>query len=261
MAHGLDAIDWTQPWLEPWRALGQQAAKNVMQGQSCAQALNQLAEGVGFNAVQFVSQSALPLGQAYEAFIYSTMQVPTRDGLHDFFNGLCWLHFPLAKQRLNHLQAEQITQSGIAPVRGAVRDALTLFDENAALLQAPDALWNALVRKDWPQLFGALRPLWSQTRLVLFGHALLEKLVQPRKAITAHVFRVPQGVKQLQDIDGWLAEELTAQKLSTKPFAHLPVLGVPGWCADNENSNFYDDINVFRLNKNRTLDVQFHNKS
>lgn len=261
MAYGLEAIDWGQPWLEPWRALGQQAAQIVLQGQTCAAALNQLAESVEIKAVQFVSQSALPQGQAYEAFIYSTRQVPTRNGLHDFFNGLCWLHFPETKQRLNQLQAEQIAQSGIAPVRGAVRDALTLFDENAALLQAPDALWNALLSKNWLQLFGALRPLWSQARLILFGHALLEKLVQPRKAITAHVFRVPHALHCVQDIDGWLAEDLTAQKLSTKPFAHLPVLGVPEWCEDNKNSNFYDDIDVFRRAKNHTLDVQFHNKS
>ena len=31
-----------------------------------------------------------------------------------------------------------------------------------------------------------LRPLWQEARLLLFGHALMEKLVAPRKAITAH---------------------------------------------------------------------------
>jgi len=56
-------------------------------------------------------------------------------------------------------------------------------------LQAPDALWEALVAKDWWRLFGTLRPLWQQAQLLLFGHALLEKLVSPRKPITAHVYR------------------------------------------------------------------------
>lgn len=126
-------------------------------------------------------------GLRREFILYNTGKVPTRDGLHDFFNGLCWMHFPQTKRRLNQLQAAQIALTGIQPVRGPARDALTVFDENAAFLQAPDALWEALVAKDWYALFVTLRPLWGQAHLVLFGHALLEKLVSPRKAITAHV--------------------------------------------------------------------------
>ena len=171
MAHGIEAIDWNTPWLQAWRARGQPLAEAIMAGHSCAQALNALADSLPHCPVRFVPQSALPPGQAYESFIFDTQQVPTRDGLHDFFNGLCWLHFPQTKQRLNQLQAAQIAHSGIAPVRGAARDALTVFDENAALLHAPDVLWDALVRKDWQTLFGPLRPLWQEARLQLFGHA------------------------------------------------------------------------------------------
>ena len=261
MAYGLEAIDWTQAWLAPWRILGQQGANWVDESASCAEALNQLAKSSGFDAVCFVDQSMLAQGQAYEAFIYSTKQVPTRNGLHDYFNGLCWLHFPQTKLQLNRLQAEQIALQGVAPVRGLVRDALTVFDENAALIQAPDAIWNALHNKNWTELFGNLRPVWSQVKLILFGHALLEKLVQPRKAITAHVYRVPQGLVGVQELDNWLAADLSAPKLAHKPFAHLPVLGVPGWCEENQNTIFYDDENVFRLPKNRKLGVQFYEKS
>ena len=39
---------------------------------------------------------------------------------------------------------------------------------------------------------------------------------------------------------------LSAEKLASKPFAHLPVLGVPGWCAANEDPAFYADVSVFR---------------
>lgn len=46
------------------------------------------------------------------------------------------------------------------------------FDENAALLQAPDELWEALIERDWRRLCVGLRPLWARERLVLFGHAL-----------------------------------------------------------------------------------------
>lgn len=43
-----------------------------------------------------------------------------------------------------------------------------------------------------------------------------------------------------------MAADLSADKLATKPFAHLPVLGVPGWWAGNENPGFYADASVFR---------------
>lgn len=244
MAHGLEAIDWRAPWLVPYRDIGERLAKEVAAGQSCADALNAAA-----SPVRFVPQSALPAGTAYEQFIFDTQQVPTRDGLHDFFNGLSWLHFPATKTRLNQLQATQIAQSGIQPVRGAARDALTVFDENAAFFVGPDALWDALVRKDWQRLFIAERAGWKDVTLVLFGHALLEKLVYPRKPATAHVYRAQAAINSvafLDDLDYAVAVDLCVDKLAAKPFAHLPVLGAPGWWAANATPGFYDDSAVFR---------------
>jgi len=240
VAHGLELIDWNAPWLSGYRAMGEALARQVAQGRSCAEALTG-AEG----PLRFVPQAELPPGMAYEQFIYEQQRVPTRDGLHDFFNGLVWLRFPSAKHRLNQLQAAQIAADGVLPVRGPVRDAITVFDENAALLQAPDALWDALAARDWPQLFTTRRHFWGQARLTLFGHALLEKLVQPRKAITAHVYRVPLDLA-LDGLDAWLAQDLDAPRLAGKPFVPLPVLGVPGWWPQNEDRDFYADAQVFR---------------
>jgi len=247
VAHGLETIDWSAPWLNPWREAGQAAALGVQSGANCAQALNDYCQSHAADCpVGFVSQSNLPAHEAYEAYIYRTRNVPTRDGLHDFFNGLCWMTFPQTKVRLNQLQAQQITRSGVQSVRGPTRDGITVFDENAAFLQAPDALWQALEDKNWRSLFVDLRPLWAQSHLVLFGHALLEKLVQPRKGITAHVYRVMAQDQSVKAMDTWMAAEVTEEKLALKPFAHLPILGVPGWWADNENPDFYDDAFVFR---------------
>ncbi len=212
------------------------------EGLDCAAALNLGASP----AVQFVAQACQPPGEAYESFIFRTGQCPTRDGLHDFFNGLCWLHFPQTKRRLNHLHVAQIAQTGIKPVRGPARDALTVFDENAAFLQAPDPLWDALAAKDWQRVFVTLRPQWQQARLVLFGHALLEKLVAPRKSITAHIYRTHQATDSIAELDRWVAADLSAEKLAAKPFAHLPVLGVPGWWTGNADLAFYADPSVFR---------------
>ena len=204
-------------------------------------------EGLSGMGLQFVPQAALPAGEAYEAFIFRARQVPTRDGPHDFFNGLCWLQFPVIKTRLNQLQAAQIAASGIQPARGPARDAVTIFDENAAFFQGPDVLWDAMAAKDWHALFVTHRRRWRQAQLVLFGHALLMKLGSPRKPITAHVYRACAASNSVADLDAWMAADLSAEKLATKPFAHLPVLGFPGWWPGNEDAVFYADATVFRL--------------
>lgn len=237
--------DWSEAWFAPVAAEGRAVQRMLAAGHSLPQALNAQAPC----PVRFVPQAELAAGLAYEQFIFDTGQVPTRENLHDRFNGLCWLRFPLTKRRLNQLQAAQIAAAGVGAVRGPVRDALTLFDENAALLQAPAPLWDALGERDWHRLFITLRPLWAQARLVLFGHALMEKLVTPYKSITAHVLHTPVPMSIGDDAgawDAWLARHLSAARLAAKPFTPLPVLGVPGWWTANEEPGFYADAAVFR---------------
>ena len=271
----LAEIDWSQPWFAPWRELGEPAAQLALQQRSVAEALNainhaakreasagsgDIASAASVNTtraglalgdakeVKFVPQSALPEGQAYEDFIFKTAQVPTRDGLHDFFNGLCWHRFPLAKRRLNQLQAAEIEAQGVRATRGPVRDALTLFDENVVLMHAPDEVWAALQARDWLKLFVDLRAQWQEVHLVLFGHALLEKLVTPYKSITGHVYRVDRHVNPRDEaaLDAWLVQDLQPAKLATKPYEPLPVLGVPSWWAANAVRAYYEDTHVFR---------------
>lgn len=243
--------DWERPWNAPFSVEG--AAVCVACGEG-ADLPHALSKRIGPGGPRFVPQSALPDGMAYERFIFDTDQVPTREGLHDFFNGLVWMRFPTTKRLLNRLQAAEIAQVGVGPVRGALRDALTLFDENAVLLQAPDELWQALIARDWQRLFVDLRPLWARARVVLFGHALLEKLAAPYKSITGHVYCEPVPLLLGDDLaawDTWLSARLNAVELAAKPFTPLPVLGVPGWWAANEDSDFYADVGVFRPVRSR----------
>ncbi len=249
-------INWNSPWLLPYRPYGERLAAAIALGSPVHQALN---DAIGSNSsfqcpVRFVEQLASEGAAAYESFIWQTRTVPTRDNLHDFFNGLVWLRFPKIKARLNALQASAIEAAGgITPHRGRLRDALTLFDENAALLLARPAFRLALQHKDWQALFVRERPWWSQTQLVLVGHALIEKLVQPRKNITAHVFdgsaafqELPDLPLDLVDLDAHIAQQLSAEYLAQKPFMPLPVMGVPAWCEANADPAFYDDADVFR---------------
>jgi Protein of unknown function (DUF3025) len=235
-------IDWSRPWLAPWRGRGEGLAVQASRGR-LLDALNAASDAnvcVAAGRVRFVEPACQPAGEAYEAFVARTACVPTRNNLHDFFNALVWLALPAWKRRLNELQAGQLAQRGVATTRGAVRDALTLFDENAALLQAPQALVDALRSRDWATLFVARRALWADARLTLFGHALLEKLNSPRKAITAHVWLLPESA------DVALPDLLTPERLAARPFLPLPVLGVPGWWPGNEDAAFYADTSVFR---------------
>ena len=250
----LDQVDWTRRWYDSVRpaferfdfdALGLTGALNA--GSEALALVNTQGQ-----PIRFVPQSHLPEGRAYEEFIGATGCVPTRENLHDFFNGLVWLTFPLIKQQLNALQAAQIALAGVGKSRGPARDGATIFDENSALLIVREggegeALVAALRAHRWSEalhqrraLFGAGAQVW------LFGHALMEKLVAPRKAITAHVYRAPVAINSIANMDAWLAADLGAEKLSSKPFCPLPVLGVPGWWLENENFSFYDDSFVFR---------------
>jgi hypothetical protein len=238
----LAPIDWSSPWYKPWRQAGEQVVRRHRGGLSLPQALNQEPGA----PVRFVDQCVLPAGEAYESFIFRSGNCPTRDNLHDFFNGLCWLMLPEAKRQLNRLQAAQIDSAVLGAARGPVRDAITVFDENGGLLQAPAPLWEALLAREWRRLFVDLRPLWAQARLLVFGHALLEKLVSPRKALTAHVLRSPVPDVTGTELDRWLAGQLTAERLAAKPFTPLPLLGVPHWWPQNQNFSFYDDSFVFR---------------
>ncbi len=249
-------IDWSAPWFAPWRVPGEAIAAVALGSGDLPAALNafQLAPR------RFVPQAELPEGVAYEAHIFAIGDVPTREGLHDFFNALCWMRFPATKLLLNRLQAQAIEAAGgVGARRGPLRDALTLFDENVALLQAPEPIWQALLAREWSRLFVELRPLWARSMLLLFGHALSEKLVDPYKSITAHVLKLPippdlpadaltaNGVGSIvHPWDDWLAARLTPEWLATKPYTPLPVLGTPGWWAANEDPGFYADAQVFR---------------
>ena len=254
------SIDWSRPWYESVRrAAGKLTADVHFRDAFSAQAASLgLRNHLGL-PLSFVPQEALPDGTAYEAFIGATGGVPTRDNLHDFFNALVWLSFPLIKVQLNALQAAQIAQDGVGKSRGPARDGATIFDENAALLVVRDCdngqrLTEALRDHRWRDAFVGLRASFGPDAQVwLFGHALMEKLVAPRKAITAHTRVVVAGddffAMEHDARRAWLdrkvARDLADNGMSTADFTPMQALGVPGWWPDQDEA-FYADATVFR---------------
>lgn len=239
----LDTIDWSAPWLaplQPWRPLLQ--APDWRAALSAAAHARGVVCGRG-RPLQFVA--ADDAGAApYESHIAATGRVPTRSNWHDAFNALMWLAFPRTKAALNRRQAEEIERLGVGGRRGAVRDAATLIDESGLLLASDDAaVFDALARRDWWRLLIDWRPRWGrEIRALAFGHALLEKLAGPYKAITACVVPVPASA----DADAAAARFVERADLAPRLLEHLPVLGIPGWWPANEDPRFYDDPNVFR---------------
>jgi hypothetical protein len=164
VAPGVERIDWAAPWLQPWQAQAPwaTAGRGAASAQVCqchAEALN--AAGPARRCA-LCPRAICPPGQAYEQFIFDTGCVPTRDNLHDFFNGLVWLHFRRPSGASTSCRPRRLRARRRGPVRGPLRDALTVFDENGALLQAPAALWQALRARDWQRFFIELRPLWAR---------------------------------------------------------------------------------------------------
>ncbi|VVD79002.1 membrane protein [Pandoraea iniqua] len=253
----LPDIDWPQPWFAAVRAHGQGALASGDWRAALSSQARAAAQVSGHGKpLCFVAQADLPEGTAYEAFIAATGGVPTRPNLHDFFNALIWLAYPRSKAALNARQAAAIASDGVQATRGATRDAATLFDENAVVFACSDpALGAALRGFDWQTLFVTRRAAWGRACEVQpFGHALLEKLVAPYKAITAHawIVDVPSAYFDWSSgerrawLDAGLAPVLADATLSPRDFAPLPVLGIPGWWPASEDPAFYGDVAVFR---------------
>ena len=250
------SLDLAPAWMAPYRETAARVLARMHVGDSVAAALNaeldaQFAvSGIGLAAgpLRFVPVSPASQGEAYESFIVRTASVPTRDNLHDLLNGLVWLRHPALKRWMNERQAAELAHRGVGARRGAVRDALTLLDENGACLRAPRALIDVLIRRDWRAAFVTHRAAWREADLTLVGHALLEKLAQPRKAITAHVWMIESGTSDVSlDPADAIAQRAAFDKAADlTPHAVLPVLGVPGWWPDNELAGFYEDTAVFR---------------
>lgn len=210
--------------------------------------------------VSFEASAAMAAAD-YESAIARSGVVPTRtegDGRwHDFFNALAWLTYPAIKGQLNRLHVDALRTSAVrGPVqpgrRSRLRDLLTLFDEGAAIVVVSDPEFAHRLRThDWREVFVHRRDAWHRgVRVHLVGHAVMQKLRRPYKAVCAHACVVldpalaATGDRAL--LDRRVADGLRESALMPGDLTPLPVLGVPGWWPGNERPDFYDDAAVFR---------------
>ncbi|MCB1906219.1 MAG: DUF3025 domain-containing protein [Rhodocyclaceae bacterium] len=174
---------------------------------------------------------------------------------HDYFNALVWLVFPATKAAINRRHCEA---AGGDVGRGAVRDALTQFDECGTLVVSPDAdLLDGLRGHRWEATLWQQRARFLRDcRVLVIGHGTLDALRQPFPGLCAKaLFRqVPADwlsrspAQRWRDADAWLAGWICRQgdRLAPPAFSPLPLLGLPDVVADNACASYYRDSAQFR---------------
>ena len=224
--------------------------------------LNRLAREGGLTTgngapLSFVPPPSDDLG--YEERAWLSGEVATRpDNRHDFFNALIWLAFPRSKAALNrrHYAALLESRRHGGAARGTLRDALTQFDECGVLIAGTSpGLWEALGAHRWRELFVERREeLMRSTRFLVFGHASHDLLGKPfvglcGKALFIEVDAPWLGLpanEALAQLDAHLADMFDSREFSPCDWQPLPLLGIPGATADNEQADYYDDARQFR---------------
>ncbi|MEP6898979.1 MAG: DUF3025 domain-containing protein [Rhodanobacter sp.] len=196
---------------------------------------------------RFTAQTPALLGDGlhYERRIAELGEIATREhNWHDLLNALVWLRYPSIKRALNQRQVAEVARIG-PKLRSRSQYALTHFDEAGVIVILDDpallALWDA---HDWYSLFWRRRRDWldGSIRLELFGHAVLEHALSPDtllvgKALVFHAEREVEPARvQARCASAIAAGRLLRDPLELRP---LPLSGIPGWRADNEDEAFH----------------------
>jgi Protein of unknown function (DUF3025) len=160
------------------------------------------------------AEGQVVLSALYDARITLAGEVPTREGdWHDLFNALCFATFPRSKRALHARQYGALAariepnMTRLPSARTPEQDALTLFDEGGVVLAAEPSDALQLMAAHGPERAALCTQLSAErrTRIVPFGHALFEHLVEG--------LRCPGGCTQVLAIDelwpssgDWLAK-------------------------------------------------------
>lgn len=220
--------------------------------------------------LSIVEQAGKPAHFAdhYAPRIYYSGEIQTRsNNWHDFFQFLTWfifpktkavinsVHIPLARERIEQGEANKGESKGR---RNPVENMLSLFDEGGVVILSPDeSLLDHIRQFEWKELFWERREeLDSKLRCITFGHAMYEKGLRPYIGMTANaiLLHTDQSVLELE-MDAqlsWLDERLAenfeqgVQYTQPKDLSPFPILGMPGWMAENSSEEFYNNTQYFR---------------
>ncbi len=250
----LKKLDWPQDWpsLADYQRLLDGLPQPVV-----------TASGKPLHVVAQATEKPLDWQHGYEPRIYLHGELQTRlESWHDCFNWLTWITLPLSKAALNArqyalLEARQMMGEAAGP-RSAKQDTLTQFDESGVIVLSAELELTQLLRDfRWKSLFWEQRDeVRTNMRCFLFGHGLMERALNPYRGLTGKGIVLPVTKEfldrpladQLMQVDQMLAQRITdtSQFLSPLDLAPVPILGFPGFTADNERAEYYEDERYFR---------------
>lgn len=199
------------------------------------------------------------LEEKYESRIFLQRELQTRsENWHDFFNAMIWLLFPQTKSALNALHYHASLQRLPKTNRGPLENAITCFDESGAIIISwREDLLQMIRNHDWWQLFVENRQAFGRDiHCLVFGHALYEKALQPYVGMTAQSMLICTDEpvhNDLSQLDALMAAQWQQGLISSpRDLLSFPLLGVPGWHAENEYHSFYQNRHYFRPKPNRS---------
>ena len=169
-------------------------------------------------------------------------------------NALVWMTFPKTKRAISEAHvALGVNKDG--KTRPRRRDVLTLFDESGIIILSENDDLRAMNQQHrWRELFVTHRSdfIW-QARPILFGHGAMEQLggqlPQVHRGLTVKALWLPLPMTTpVTHLDDYLAQRIHRNESLNEAARAipLPVLGLPGWFAENELPHCYDDETVFR---------------
>lgn len=136
--------------------------------------------------------AGLPTLRRYESSIIEDHQIPMRErNLHDYFNSLVWLRFPLSKYALHeraYHSYRETPPSLTGNLRNDLTDALTRFDEGGVVYFVEPSENAAVVRELFRSLDTPAKCDYAAGRRAqfeVFGHGLMEVWNQGGRNLTA----------------------------------------------------------------------------
>ncbi|HVT31900.1 MAG TPA: DUF3025 domain-containing protein [Rhodanobacteraceae bacterium] len=220
---------------------------------------------------RFVVQDAALLsdGLHYEERIARRGIIATRQAnTHDLFNAHIWLRHAGLKRAMNARQVADIARVG-QKRRTRGQCALTHFDEAGAIvwLASRDLVrtWDA---HEWRVLFRERASDWgARIAVTVIGHALFDHVLAHGEAPVAKAIAVVVDETAIAtracgavlpswpDAERSIADSIEEGRLLADPqeLRPLPLAGIPGWHASEQDDRFYATSPCFRpLRKDRS---------
>ncbi len=210
------------------------------------------------------AEALLADGLHYEMRIALGAIATRADNWHDLFNALVWARYPALKRALNLQQCRHIEGQG-GHQRNRAQAALTQFDEVGVVVRVADtALLQSWDAHDWQTLFVAQVDAWRDGRIAvaaMFGHALMEQALLPERLLVGKCL-VVQGGDDASAVAA-VAQAVKEGRVLCDPLElrPLPLMGVPGWWARQDDEFYADDAYFRPLREGRVYpDVTGHDQ-